>query len=220
MRGADEDGWHAGLVETVATRGHGIAELADALDAHVAHLSQCGALERRRKRAALRILTERVREQAAHQILGQLEQRPELRELLGKSRPGASIPTARPPDSCDVRNGRPDMKTLALIVRRADHSREAFRKHYEEIHSPLAMQTVMQGTSRYVKYHLREEIHGAAAFDVISAFVYRDPTAAAALFARVQGPEGERIRADEQTFMDTARNRSSSVTEEFERGTT
>jgi len=110
------------------------------------------------------------------------------------------------------------MKTLALIVRRADHSREAFRKHYEEIHSPLAMQTVMQGTSRYVKYHLREEIHGAAAFDVISAFVYRDPTAAAALFARVQGPEGERIRADEQTFMDTARNQFFVVSEEFEQG--
>ena len=110
------------------------------------------------------------------------------------------------------------MKTLALIVRRADHSREAFRKHYEEIHSPLAMATIMEGTTRYVKHHLREEIFGEPAFDVMSVFEYRDAQAAGALFARAQGKEGERIRVDEQSFMDTASNHFFVVTEQLVRG--
>jgi hypothetical protein len=106
------------------------------------------------------------------------------------------------------------MKTLALIVRRPDHSREAFRKHYEEIHSPLAMRTIMEGTTRYVKHHLRDELYGVPEFDVVSAFEYRDGEAAAALFARSEGPEGARIRADELSFMDKPRNSFFVVTEE------
>ena len=109
------------------------------------------------------------------------------------------------------------MKTLALIVRRPDHSREAFRKHYEEIHSPLAMRTIMEGTTRYVKHHLRDELYGAPDFDVVSAFEYRDGEAAAALFARSEGPEGARIRADELSFMDKPRNSFFVVTEQVER---
>lgn len=98
------------------------------------------------------------------------------------------------------------MKTLALIARRPDHDRDAFRRHYEEIHAPLAMQTILQGTSSYVRHHLREEIHGDPFFDVVTAFVYRDAAAARALFERSQGADGERIRADELSFMDKARN--------------
>ena len=106
------------------------------------------------------------------------------------------------------------MKTLALIARRSDHDRAAFRKHYEEIHSPLAMATIMQGCIRYVRHHLRRELHGEAFFDVVTAFQYRDAAAAQALFARSQAPVGAAIRADEQTFMDTARNTFFVVEEE------
>lgn len=105
------------------------------------------------------------------------------------------------------------MKTLALIKRRADHSRDAFRAHYEEIHAPLAVETVMAGTARYVRHHLREEWFGAADFDVLTAFWYGDVAAARALMERVESPAGERIRQDEESFMDRPRNTFFPVTE-------
>ncbi len=98
------------------------------------------------------------------------------------------------------------MNTLALIVRRPDHSREAFREHYEEIHAPLAMETVMEGTTRYVRHHVAAELYGAPFFDVVTAFSYRDAADAAKLMARLESAEGERIIADEHTFMDRDRN--------------
>ncbi len=98
------------------------------------------------------------------------------------------------------------MKTLALIVRRPDHTREEFRAHYEDIHAPLAMETVMEGTSRYVRYHLEREIFGAPPFDVVTALQYPTPEAAAALMQRLGTDQGARILADEETFMDRAKN--------------
>lgn len=98
------------------------------------------------------------------------------------------------------------MKTLALIVRRPDHTREAFRAHYEEIHAPLAMETVMEGTSRYVRYHVAQEIFGEPGFDVMTAFQYPSAEAAAALMERLGTDQGARILADEATFMDRAKN--------------
>ena len=98
------------------------------------------------------------------------------------------------------------MKTLALIVRRKDHTREAFREHYEDIHAPLAMETVMEGTIYYVRHHIAEEIYGTPFFDVVTAFRYRDNAAVAKLMERLAGSAGERIIADEHTFMDRDRN--------------
>jgi hypothetical protein len=105
------------------------------------------------------------------------------------------------------------MKTFALIARRADHTRDAFRAHYEDVHAPLAVETVMEGTTRYVRHHLREEWFGAPDFDVLTAFWYREIAAAVALMERVAGPAGERIRQDEESFMDRARNTFFPVTE-------
>jgi hypothetical protein len=98
------------------------------------------------------------------------------------------------------------MKTVALIVRRPDHTRDAFRDHYEDIHAPLAMETVMEGTVEYVRNHIASEIHGAPFFDVVTAFRYRDVASAAKLMERLQDERGERIIADEHTFMDRDRN--------------
>ena len=104
------------------------------------------------------------------------------------------------------------LKTFALIVRRADVSRDEFRRHYEETHSPLAL-PLLEGLVRYVKYHLVADLHGKADFDVISGFWYVDGEAAAKTVSRVAAPEGEAIRRDEQTFMDTDRNTFFPVTE-------
>jgi len=105
------------------------------------------------------------------------------------------------------------MKTLALIARRPDTTRDAFRAHYEEVHAPLAIDTLLEGTLRYVRSHLREEIHGAPGFDVVTAFWYRDVAAALAIQHRLSGTEGEPILRDELTFMDKPANTFFAVSE-------
>jgi hypothetical protein len=106
------------------------------------------------------------------------------------------------------------VKTLALIVRRPDLSRAEFRDHYEEIHAPLAVRTLLEGTTRYVRHHLREDLFGHAAFDVVTAFWYRDSAAAVEIMRRTETPAGDPIRRDELTFMDKAANTFFAVTEQ------
>lgn len=98
------------------------------------------------------------------------------------------------------------MKTLALIARRPDLSRSEFRDHYEDVHAPLAVRTLLEGTTRYVRNHLREELFGRPAFDVVSGFWYRDAVAAVEIMKRTETPVGEAIRQDELTFMDKPAN--------------
>jgi EthD domain len=105
------------------------------------------------------------------------------------------------------------MKTLALIARRPDITRDAFRDHYEDIHAPLAVRTLLEGTTRYVRNHLRDELFGQPAFDVVSAFWYRDAAAAAGVLRRTETPAGEAIRRDELTFMNKPANTFFAVSE-------
>jgi EthD domain-containing protein len=111
------------------------------------------------------------------------------------------------------------MKTLALIARRPDLSRGEFRDHYEQIHAPLAVRTLLEGTTRYVRHHLRDTLFGRPAFDVVTAFWYRDAAAAAEIMRRTETPAGEAIRQDELTFMDKPANTFFAVTERAVRGT-
>jgi uncharacterized protein (TIGR02118 family) len=110
------------------------------------------------------------------------------------------------------------MKTLALIKRRHDVSRDAFRAHYEEAHAPLAIDTLLEGTRRYVRYHLREELFGEPRFDVVTAFWYQSVEHALAIMERLAGPDGEAIRRDELTFMDKPANSFFAVIEQLETG--
>src|SRR5258706_11806269 len=105
------------------------------------------------------------------------------------------------------------MKTLALIVRRPDLTRDEFRDHYEDVHAPLAVRTLLEGTTRYVRNHLREELFGRPTFDVVSAFWYRDAAAAVGVMRRTETPAGDAIRRDELTFMDKPANTFFAVTE-------
>ena len=105
------------------------------------------------------------------------------------------------------------MKSLALIKRRPDLSRDAFRDHYEDTHAPLAIATVLDGTTRYVRSHLREVLYGEPAFDVVTAFWYADLEAALEVGRRLESPVGEAILADELTFMDKPANRVLPVSE-------
>jgi hypothetical protein len=110
------------------------------------------------------------------------------------------------------------MKTLALIARRPDLSRAEFRDHYEEVHAPLAVRTLLEGTTRYVRHHLRDPLFGSPAFDVVTAFWYRDAAAAGEIMRLTETPAGEAIRRDELTFMDKPANTFFAVTERVVRG--
>jgi EthD domain len=110
------------------------------------------------------------------------------------------------------------MKTLALIARRRDIDRTEFRDHYEEIHAPLAVRTLLEGATRYVRHHLRDELFGRPAFDVVTGFWYRDAAAAVEIMRRTETPAGDAIRRDELTFMDKPANTFFAVTEHVVRG--
>ncbi len=105
------------------------------------------------------------------------------------------------------------MKTFALIARRKDITRDEFRDHYEEIHAPLAIDTLLEGTQRYVRSHLRDVLFGEPIFDVVTGFWYRGPEAAVEIGKRLASPVGEPILADELTFMDKPANTFFAVTE-------
>jgi uncharacterized protein (TIGR02118 family) len=109
------------------------------------------------------------------------------------------------------------VKTLALIARKPGLSREAFRAHYETTHAPLAL-PLMSGLLRYVRHHLTEELHGAASFDVATAFSYRDAEAMRAVVGRLATPAGDAVLRDELRFMDKPRNRFFAVREVAETG--
>jgi hypothetical protein len=105
------------------------------------------------------------------------------------------------------------VKTLALIARRPDLERAEFRDHYEQVHAPLAVRTLLEGTTRYVRHHLRDALFGEPAFDVVTGFWYRDAAAAAEIMRRTGTPAGDAIRRDELTFMDKPANTFFAVTE-------
>ena len=101
------------------------------------------------------------------------------------------------------------IKTLSLIKRRPDISRDQFREHYETVHAPLALPH-MTGLVRYVRYHVDEEFEGQSGdgvgFDVLSGFWYRDAESTAQMMETLQGEAGKPILADELTFMDKPAN--------------
>lgn len=97
------------------------------------------------------------------------------------------------------------IRTLSLIKRRPDITRDAFREHYESVHAPLAL-PYMEGLERYVRYHLEGELLGEIGFDVISAFWYRDAESIAKMMEILGGEAGKPILEDELTFMDKPAN--------------
>ena len=98
------------------------------------------------------------------------------------------------------------IRTLALIVRRPDTSREDFRAHYEEVHAPLALPH-MKGLKHYLRNHVAEELNGfEPGFDVMTEFTYASDEDVKHIFRVLQSPEGEPILRDELSFMDKPRN--------------
>jgi len=80
----DPEGWQVPILRTEAARGEGVAELADAIDRHRAHIEQAGTLEQRRARnlrnEVLGIATSRMRRRMEATAASD----PEIAELLEK----------------------------------------------------------------------------------------------------------------------------------------
>ncbi len=105
------------------------------------------------------------------------------------------------------------LKVIALIRRRADLSRAEFRRHYEEIHAPLALRHLDQ-LSGYVRNHVTAELDGGpAGFDCLTEFWYADRAALQSVLAYMGSPAAEPIRRDELTFMAREENVILSVEE-------
>lgn len=93
------------------------------------------------------------------------------------------------------------IKNLTLISRREDHSREAFREHYERTHAPLAL-TRIHVFERYVRNHVAEELSGGVPdFDVATEFWFAGGEAVKTVTSLLEGDFGDVIRADERSFM-------------------
>jgi uncharacterized protein (TIGR02118 family) len=105
------------------------------------------------------------------------------------------------------------IKTISLIKRRPDLDRVAFRNHYETRHAPLALPH-MKGLERYVRYHVVEDLFGEVAFDVLSAFWYRDQESIAHMMEVLGSDVGKPILEDELTFMDKPANMFFPVSEQ------
>ena len=106
------------------------------------------------------------------------------------------------------------LKIIALIKRRADCSRAEFRRHYEEVHVPLALQHLDQ-MSGYARNHITNElVGGPAEFDCLSEFWYPDAASLQRVQSYLQSDAAEPIRRDELSFMSKAANRFFPVEEE------
>lgn len=99
------------------------------------------------------------------------------------------------------------MRTLALLVRRPDLTRYAFRNHYEDTHVALA-EPLLDEAIHYVRNHVQAVTSGAPVdFDVLSEFGYPGVRELDRLMSRLALDEGRAIAEDERRFMDKPRNR-------------
>ncbi len=113
------------------------------------------------------------------------------------------------------------LKAIALIKRKPGTSHVDFRKHYEEVHVPLARQT-FTSFAGYVRNYIETlesfdeegEPIEKPNFDVISMFWYCTFEEMIENVERFETDEGDAIRRDELSFMDKPSNRNFLVEEE------
>lgn len=76
------EGWEVPILNTVATRGQGVTELADAIDRHRAFLESSGRLEEARRQRARRQLLSLAQEELLARVLASAEGNGRLDELV------------------------------------------------------------------------------------------------------------------------------------------
>jgi uncharacterized protein (TIGR02118 family) len=100
------------------------------------------------------------------------------------------------------------MKSVCLISRRPDLSREAFRDYYETRHAFLGMKHF--AFRRYLRNHVVASTPAEVDFDCLSEF-WQDDLAGA--YETLAGPIGEVVREDERRFTDRPRIRAAASVE-------
>jgi hypothetical protein len=100
------------------------------------------------------------------------------------------------------------VKSIGLLVSRADLTPAAFRDYYETRHAGLAAQYFP--FTRYIRNHLLDAAGAGADFHCYSEFWSDD---VAALIAINQSPVGDLFRQDEARFMERTLNRPAMATE-------
>ncbi len=107
------------------------------------------------------------------------------------------------------------IKTIALIKRKPDVSREEFARHYEEVHAPLALKHLKM-IKRYIRNHVVDMpgIEGPD-FDCISEFWFDSIEDALGVVEFMETDAAQKIKDDEQKFMDTGKTISFLVDEKI-----
>jgi len=98
------------------------------------------------------------------------------------------------------------LNVLALIKKLPTIDREAFRRHYEEVHVGVA-KPLLRHLARYARHHVEADLVGPVEFDCVTYFGYPDQAAVEGLFATLASAEGAPIFEDEKNFMDKLANR-------------
>lgn len=104
-------------------------------------------------------------------------------------------------------------KTVALISRRADLTRPAFREYYETNHAFLGMRHF--AFRKYLRNHVVDTAGAGPGFDVFSEF-WNESIANA--YATLASPIGDLMREDERRFMDQSKQRAARSTERLVAG--
>jgi len=100
------------------------------------------------------------------------------------------------------------MKSVCLISRRPDLSREAFREYYETRHALLGMKHF--AFEKYLRNHVVASSPVEVDFDCLSEFWQEDLAGA---YETMSGPIGDILREDERRFMDQPRIRAAASVE-------
>jgi hypothetical protein len=99
----------------------------------------------------------------------------------------------------------------ALLVRRADLTREEFRDYYDVRHRRLFLAAtppdVMAGIERYVQHHAmaRSSPQDESPWDCITEMTFTDYAAMRRWGVWYEGDDGRVLRDDELRFMDNGR---------------
>ena len=99
------------------------------------------------------------------------------------------------------------VKVIAMLKRKPGISLEEFRKHYEEVHAPLALNlvsTIRKYVRNYIKTVAFPQNAGELQIDCITEVWFENMEGFQAMMDLASSDGGQAIREDEEKFLDRA----------------